>query len=119
MLQRKSQHLVGLQGFSRLNCSRHVFADFSFCAPHYPRVHHMPDSHSNATGPSLLPIERPRCPKCHDHMSLARIMPGRRGFDLRNFECGKCDQLITVTVSTDPMKSDKAGWLAGDLRPPN
>jgi hypothetical protein len=33
---------------------------------------------------------------------------------LRNFECAKCDRFITVTVATDPMKSDKAGWIVGD-----
>ncbi len=51
-------------------------------------------------------------------MSLARIMPGPNGFDLRNFECKKCAHFITVTVATDPMKSDKVGWLAGELKPP-
>jgi len=51
-------------------------------------------------------------------MSLARIMPGRTGYDLRNFECGKCDHVVTLTVATDPMKSDKLGWLAGELKPP-
>lgn len=39
-------------------------------------------SHSN--GPSLLPIERPRCPKCHDRMHVTRIAPGPKGLDLRN-----------------------------------
>lgn len=51
-------------------------------------------------------------------MNLARIMPGPPGFDLRNFECDKCDQVTTLTVATDPMKSDKVGWLAGELKPP-
>jgi hypothetical protein len=51
-------------------------------------------------------------------MNLARIMPGPKGYDLRNFECGKCDHVITVTVATDPMKSDSLGWLAGELRHP-
>jgi hypothetical protein len=48
-------------------------------------------------------------------MSQTRIMPGPKGFDIRNFECAKCDQFTTVNVATDPMKSDKAGWLAGEL----
>jgi hypothetical protein len=51
-------------------------------------------------------------------MNLARVMPDRPGFDVRTFECGKCDHTHTVTVATDPMKSDKVGWLAGELRPP-
>jgi hypothetical protein len=65
--------------------------------------------------PSLLPIERPRCPKCQNRMLLARIMPGPKGYDLRNFECDKCDQVVTRTVATDPMKSDVTGWLNGEL----
>jgi hypothetical protein len=78
----------------------------------------MPDTHSHSSGPSLTAIERPRCPSCQNRMNLARIMPGPKGYDLRKFECGKCDHVITVTVATDPMKSDSLGWLAGELRHP-
>jgi hypothetical protein len=52
-------------------------------------------------------------------MSLARIMPGPKGYDLRSFDCGKCNHALTVTVATDPMKSDKVGgWFAGELKSP-
>jgi hypothetical protein len=51
-------------------------------------------------------------------MDLARIIPGPKGYDLRNFECGKCDHVITLTVAADPMKSDAMRWLAADLKPP-
>jgi hypothetical protein len=78
----------------------------------------MTDSHSHSTGPSLLPIEKPRCPKCHDRMALARIMPDPKGHDLRLFECSRCHHAVTLTVAIDPMKSDKVGWLAGELKPP-
>lgn len=78
----------------------------------------MPDSHSRSSGPSLMAIERPRCPKCTSRMNLVRIMPGPKGFDLRNFECDKCDHVVMLTVATDPMKSDAMRWLAGDLKPP-
>ena len=78
----------------------------------------MPGSHSHSNGPPLMPIERPRCPKCTSRMNLARIMPGPKGFDLRNFECDKCDHVVMLTVATDPMKSDAMRWLAGDLKPP-
>jgi hypothetical protein len=37
--------------------------------------------------------------------------------DYRTFECEPCDQAETV-VADDPMKSDKAGWLKSELRPP-
>jgi hypothetical protein len=75
----------------------------------------MSESHSRSFGPSLTAIERPRCPKCQTRMSLARIMPGPKGYDLRNFECAKCDHAVTVTIDTDPMKSKAAGWLSGEL----
>jgi hypothetical protein len=81
-------------------------------------VHHMPEPHSRSTGPWLMPIERPRCPKCISRMKLASIVPGPRGYDLRNFECEKCDHVDTLAVATDPMKSEKWGWLAGEMKPP-
>jgi hypothetical protein len=51
-------------------------------------------------------------------MSLARVMHGPEGYELRNFDCDKCDHVVTVTVATDPMKSDATRWLAGELKPP-
>jgi len=48
-------------------------------------------------------------------MMLARITPGPKGFDLRSFECAKCDHSVTLTVATDPMNSDVTGWLNGEL----
>jgi predicted nucleic acid-binding Zn ribbon protein len=78
----------------------------------------MPENQSSSSGPSLLPVERPRCPRCQNRMALAQILPGPPGFDLRKFECDNCDHIVTLTVATDPMKSDKVGWLAGELKPP-
>jgi hypothetical protein len=74
----------------------------------------MPESQFHSNSPSLLPIERPECNK---RMHLARAMPGLKGFDLRNFECEKCDKVVTLTVAADPMTSDAIRWLAADLRP--
>jgi hypothetical protein len=48
-----------------------------------------------------LLIHRPACPKCRAHMILARIMPARVGFDIRTFECPKCDLLKEMMVETD------------------
>jgi hypothetical protein len=49
-------------------------------------------------------------------MMLARIAPGPSGFDIRTFECGKCDHVHTATVDIDPMKSKLiGGWLMGEL----
>jgi hypothetical protein len=78
----------------------------------------MPKSPSSHFGILLSAIERPPCAKCQKPMMLARIAPGPTGYDLRTFECAKCDHVHTTFVATDPMKSDAQGWLAGELRPP-
>ncbi len=41
--------------------------------------------------------ERP-CPNCRALMDLAIIQPGRPGFDLRTFECPKCQHVETVVA---------------------
>jgi len=46
-------------------------------------------------------IERRVCPKCHDHMLLAHIVPASMGFDLRTFECTNCEHVRDVIVETD------------------
>jgi hypothetical protein len=50
-------------------------------------------------------------------MVLVRIEPGPNGADLRTFECPTCQQLQKVVVE-DPLTSAKAGWIAGELKPP-
>jgi hypothetical protein len=79
----------------------------------------MPDSQSRSHGPSLTTIEHPNCPHCKQtRMSLAKIAPSPKGYDIRTFECRKCQNVHTVTVAVDPMKLGKVGWLAGELKPP-
>jgi hypothetical protein len=73
----------------------------------------MPLAHS--TEPSLLPIERPRCPKCTGRMMLARIEPGPAHSDLRTFECPKCEHVERRMVE-DPIT--KPGWQNSRLQPP-
>jgi uncharacterized protein (UPF0212 family) len=46
-------------------------------------------------------IERRVCPKCHNHMLLAHIVPANMGFDLRTFECTNCEHVRDVIVETD------------------
>jgi hypothetical protein len=70
-----------------------------------------------STDPSLLPTERPRCPKCQGRMMLARIGPGPNGADLRTFECPKC-QHVEKKLVEDPMNSDKPGWQNSGLKAP-
>lgn len=76
----------------------------------------MPEAFSHTFGPSLTAIERPGCPKCQTRMSLARIAPGPKGFDIRTFECSKCEHVHIVTAETDPMTS--AGRQHGQPKPP-
>jgi hypothetical protein len=78
----------------------------------------MPSSQSYFDGPSVLPIERPRCPKCQNRMNVARIMRGPKGYDFRNFECAKCDHFETRLICADPMTAGSAGWINSDLKPP-
>ena len=70
-----------------------------------------------STEPSLLPTERPRCPKCQGRMMLARIGPGPNGSDLRTFECPKCEHVEKRLVE-DPMNSAKPGWQNSGLKAP-
>ena len=74
--------------------------------------------HSQYSHSPGLSVRQPRCPKCGEYMSLARI-PGPSAFDIRTFECAACHHLHTATVDTDPMKSAAVLWLTShDLRPP-
>jgi DNA-directed RNA polymerase subunit M/transcription elongation factor TFIIS len=43
-------------------------------------------------------ILRPACPKCSTQMHLARIEPEKPGYDLRTFECPRCQHSETVVV---------------------
>jgi hypothetical protein len=50
----------------------------------------MPQAYSPE--PSLLAIERPRCPECQTRMMLTRVERGPAGSDLPTFECLKCER---------------------------
>lgn len=67
--------------------------------------------------PSLLPIERPRCPKCPGRMMLTGIEARPAHSDLRTFECPRCKNVQTLLVE-DPMKSGKSLWTSSELYPP-
>jgi hypothetical protein len=66
----------------------------------------------------LLAIQQLHCPECRTRMRLARISPGPTGFELRTFECAKCDHLEQIAIASDPMKSGAVGWFTGELQPP-
>jgi transposase-like protein len=59
----------------------------------------MPESHFLPERVNIY-IQRPTCPRCRAHMMLARIMPHSVGFDLRMFECPKCEHVQEVIVET-------------------
>ncbi|WP_249163931.1 hypothetical protein, partial [Bradyrhizobium liaoningense] len=67
--------------------------------------------------PASLSTRR-MCPVCKHRMALARVSPGKRGFEERTFECSTCERTEVVSFAVDPMKTDAVGWLAGELRPP-
>jgi hypothetical protein len=69
--------------------------------------------------PELLPIHRPRCPDCQTRMITVAIASGPDGFESRTFECRKCGHGETAILASDPLTSDAAGWIAGELRPPH
>jgi hypothetical protein len=56
--------------------------------------------------------------KAAPRRTIAGHWPGPSGFDLRTFECGKCEHVLNETVATDPMKSSLSGWLDGELKAP-
>jgi hypothetical protein len=50
-------------------------------------------------GPENTPIDaRPGCPECSALMCLALVEPEQPGFDLRTFECPRCQHVGTVVV---------------------
>ena len=61
--------------------------------------------------------DRPSCPKCGDKTKLAGAMPGsQKGFVREFFECAECSHLWEWEVP-DPIEH-AAGWIAGELKPP-
>ena len=48
-----------------------------------------------------LPTSGWRCAKCDARMDLTRVARGSSNFDIRTFDCPKCDDTHIVTVATD------------------
>jgi transposase-like protein len=80
-------------------------------------MHHMRLPHTGPE-PSLILIERPRCPKCSNRMMLAKTSPISSGYDSHTFECANCNHTLTRSVARDPMKSKAAGWQYSELTAP-
>ena len=75
--------------------------------------------HTLPTSLPLSVIERPRCWHCETRTRLARIAPGPAGYELRTFECPKCDRAQRTLVVSDPLSGDARGWLGGELKSPD
>lgn len=76
-------------------------------------------SHALPTGPPLSAIERSRYPRCQTRTMLTGSAPGPAGYELRTFECPKCDRVQRTLVVSDPMSGDARGWLSEELKSPD
>jgi hypothetical protein len=72
----------------------------------------MPQFQASTTEGALSSIEFPRCPHCQARMMLESISPAPRGYDLRTFDCAKCDRISTRLVPRDPMKNRRRSAMA-------
>ncbi len=69
--------------------------------------------------PELMPIQRPRCPKCEMRMVTIWSRPEPDGLETRAFECLKCGHTETRS-GADPMKAgDVSRWISGQLGKPH
>jgi hypothetical protein len=66
----------------------------------------------------LFAIQQLHCPKCRARMKLARTSRGPTGFELRTFDCSRCNHVEKIAIASDPMKSGDVGWLVSELQPP-
>jgi hypothetical protein len=65
--------------------------------------------------PELLPIQRPRCPKCQARMLTTKVENAADGYESRTFGCHKCRHTETKLLAADPLKTGATGWLSGEL----
>lgn len=73
----------------------------------------MVETYSSSRDPPIAG-QQPHCPKCDVRMHLARVAPGPSGFDIRTFDCAKCDHTHMVTVATD-LVNDSRGLHARSI----
>lgn len=68
----------------------------------------MPETESPTLATPVTAGASLRCSKCNSRMNLARAVPGPSSFDLRRFECSRCDYARIVSVAIDPVSDDRS-----------
>ena len=63
-------------------------------------------------------VARPSCPQCQASALVQRSTAGRSGFEHWTLRCIRCGHIHEAQVQTEPMTSEAAMWLSGDLRAP-
>jgi hypothetical protein len=63
----------------------------------------------------LATFDRLRCPRCQTKMQLEHLTEGPVGFEHRMLQCPKCNHVESVVVASNPLESEAAGWLSGEL----
>jgi hypothetical protein len=67
---------------------------------HYPGALQLIQPNKPSTVP-FAALECARCPQCYAKMTLARIMAGSPGFEIRSYECPECEHATVARVSID------------------
>ena len=56
----------------------------------------------------VIASRRRRCPNCDATMHLARVARGSSNFDIRAFDCRRCDHTHIVTAATDLVSDNRS-----------
>lgn len=57
------------------------------------------------------------CDACQRPLTLSRIEPASRKFDLQTFSCNNCDTRETIVVELDEIRIHNTGWWERPTRP--
>jgi hypothetical protein len=71
--------------------------------------------------PSAIPltaIDKLHCPECRARMELARVSAGPTGFEVRTFDCTRCDRVEKIAIALESRGTSAIGWFVGESAPP-